>query len=95
MTLRAALFLFLFFSLSGWTRLHAEAALLLAEPFGAFGSMNPTGHAAIYLARVCATSPTSLRHCQPGEPVVVISRYHKVAGDRRYPIWIPSSCLLK
>jgi len=61
-------------------RAHADAALLLEEPYGMFGSMNPTGHAAIYLSRVCADSPTVLRRCQPGEVGVVISRYHRVAG---------------
>lgn len=59
---------------------HAEAALFLEEPFGTFGHMNPTGHAAIYLSRVCADSPVRLRLCAPGETGVVISRYHKVAG---------------
>jgi hypothetical protein len=61
-------------------RAHADAALLMEEPFGAFGSINPTGHAAIYLNHICAASPTQLRPCHPGEPGVVISRYHKVAG---------------
>ncbi len=59
---------------------HAQATLLLEEPFGLFGSVNPTGHAAMYLSRVCADGPTSLRRCRPGETGVVISRYHKVAG---------------
>ncbi len=58
----------------------AEAALFLEEPFGTFGHMNPTGHAAVYLSRVCAVSPTVLRRCEPGEPGVVISRYHRVSG---------------
>ncbi|HLX68686.1 MAG TPA: hypothetical protein VKV04_03570 [Verrucomicrobiae bacterium] len=60
--------------------LHAQATLLLEEPFGFFGAMNPTGHAAIYLSRVCAETPITLRRCNPGEMGVVISRYHKVAG---------------
>jgi hypothetical protein len=61
-------------------RAHADAALLLEEPFGRFGNMNPTGHAAIYLSHVCAGSPTELRTCSPGEMGVVISRYHRVGG---------------
>lgn len=61
-------------------RVHADAALLLEEPFGNFGGMNPTGHAAIYLNRVCAASPTELRLCEPGELGVVISRYHRIGG---------------
>ncbi len=59
---------------------HADAALLVEEPFGGYGWINPTGHAAVYLTRVCAASPTELRRCTPGEQGVVISRYHKIAG---------------
>jgi len=59
---------------------HAAVALLMEEPYGAFGAMNPTGHAAIYLNHVCADSPTSLRACHEGEYGVVIGRYHKMAG---------------
>jgi len=58
----------------------ANVALFLEEPHGAFGGMNPTGHAAIYLSSVCADSLTSLRFCQPGELGVVISRYHRIGG---------------
>ena len=71
--------------LAGWlacaaVRGRAEVVLLLEEPYGAFGGMTPTGHAAIYLTRVCAETPVLLRRCLPGEPGVVISRYHKVDG---------------
>ena len=59
---------------------HASAALLLEEPFGTFGYLNPTGHAAIYLSDVCAETPTHLRRCERGEQGVVISRYHHVDG---------------
>src|SRR5580698_6619485 len=58
----------------------ADAALLMEEPYGEFGAMNPTGHAAIYLNHVCAESPTRLRPCHPHEPGAVISRYHKIDG---------------
>jgi hypothetical protein len=54
--------------------------LLLEEPFGEFGAMNPTGHAAVYLSHVCAASPISLRQCREGEQGVVISRYDRVSG---------------
>jgi hypothetical protein len=67
-------------SLSWLVSAHAQATLFMEEPFGFFGSMNPTGHAAIYLSQVCAETPTHLRRCGPGESGVVISRYHKVAG---------------
>jgi len=59
---------------------HAEMAVLLEEPFGLFGAMNPTGHAAVYFSRICADSPHHLRRCMAGESGVVISRYHEVAG---------------
>lgn len=64
----------------GGVRAHADAALLMEEPHGQFGSINPTGHAAIYLNHICAESPTQLRICAPGEAGVVISRYYKVGG---------------
>ena len=49
--------------------------------------MNPTGHAAIYLSRVCAATPTFLRRCEEGELGAVISRYFRIA--RRDWIAIP------
>ncbi len=58
----------------------ADAALLLEEPFGDFGALNPTGHAAIYLNNVCADTPTHLRLCREGEEGVVLSRYHRIDG---------------
>jgi hypothetical protein len=64
----------------GSIRARADAALLMEEPYGEFGAMNPTGHAAIYLNHICAESPTQLRPCRPGEPGAVISRYHKIDG---------------
>jgi hypothetical protein len=59
---------------------YASASLFMEEPYGAFGAMNPTGHAAVYLNHVCADSPTILRPCHDGEYGVVISRYHKIDG---------------
>ena len=44
-----AMFLFLIMCV----RARGDAALLLEEPFGGFGDINPTGHAAIYLNHVC------------------------------------------
>ncbi len=60
--------------------LSAQATLLLEEPYSYDGTFAGTGHAAVYLSRVCAETPTELRHCRPGETGVVISRYHGVAG---------------
>lgn len=63
---------------------HGDVALLIEEPYGFFGSINPTGHSAIYLNHVCAESSTSLRRCEPGETGVVISRY---SGIRNFD-WV-------
>jgi hypothetical protein len=58
----------------------AQAALLMEEPYGFFGSVNPTGHNAIYFERICAESPVHLRRCQAGEMGAVISRYMGIDG---------------
>jgi hypothetical protein len=60
------------------TNAYGDVSLLVEEPYGFFGSVNPTGHSAIYLNRVCAESPTKLRWCLPQETGVVISRYSKI-----------------
>lgn len=60
--------------------LHAQATLLLEEPYAYDGTFAGTGHAAIYLSRICAETPTLLRRCQPGETGTVIARYHGIAG---------------
>lgn len=66
---------------SGWLpRANAQAALLMEEPYGFFGTLNPTGHTAIYFARICAETPTTLRRCEPGEMGAVVSRYSDVNG---------------
>ena len=68
--------LLLIFSL----RASSQAALLLEQPYGVFGTLNPTGHAALYLEHVCADTPVHLRECNAGESGVVISRYKGMAG---------------
>lgn len=70
----------LLFVLAGASSSRADVAFLMEEPYGGFGSVNPTGHGALYFNHICAESPTQLRMCGPGERGVVISRYHKVAG---------------
>jgi hypothetical protein len=57
-----------------------QAALLMEEPYGFFGSVNPTGHNAIYFERICADTPVKLRHCQAGEQGAVIARYQGIDG---------------
>ncbi len=58
----------------------ADVAVLLEEPYSYDGAFAGTGHAALYMTRICAASPTVLRRCQPGEAGAVISRYHRVAS---------------
>src|ERR1700757_4916104 len=79
-TLREVVLLLLAFLFAGAHAEAREAALLLEEPFGRFGAMTPTGHAAIYLSDVCAESPTEVRPCLPGENGLVLSRYHHIDG---------------
>ncbi|HEX2327527.1 MAG TPA: hypothetical protein VHN74_02305 [Candidatus Angelobacter sp.] len=78
--MRASVLTLLFLTVTAVPKAHAQAALLLAEPYGEFGSLSPTGHAAVYLSRVCAATPTQLRRCETGEYGAVISRYYKIAG---------------
>jgi hypothetical protein len=66
--------------LSVLPKAHGDATLLLEEPYGHFGAFTATGHAAVYLDRVCAETPVRLRRCLPGETGVVISRYNKISG---------------
>jgi hypothetical protein len=61
-------------------RCHAQAALLLEQPYGFFGALNPTGHTAIYFERICAETPVMLRRCEPGEMGAVVSRYQGIGG---------------
>ncbi|HEY6376929.1 MAG TPA: hypothetical protein VIX90_15520 [Edaphobacter sp.] len=70
--------LLLFFVYLETCKSYGDAALLIEEPYGFFGSINPTGHSAIYLNRFCAETPTKLRRCEPDETGVVISRYSRI-----------------
>jgi len=60
--------------------LRAQAALLVEEPYGVFGALNPTGHTAMYFERICADTPIHLRRCKLGEMGSVISRYQGISG---------------
>lgn len=78
MRLLRALLSLLFLALT--SSIHGSVALLVEEPYGTFGHMNPTGHAAVYFSNICAETPVELRACLPGESGVVISRYNGIAG---------------
>jgi hypothetical protein len=67
---------FLIYSVQG----HAQAALLMEQPYGIFGTLNPTGHNAIYFERICAATPVKVRRCRPGEVGAVIARYQGIDG---------------
>jgi len=58
----------------------AQAALLMESSYGLAGVFNPTGHDAVYFAKICAATPIKLRPCRPGEEGTVIARYNKVGG---------------
>src|SRR5579863_5807112 len=77
---RIALVLMAFCLLFIAARSYAQAALLMEEPYGFFGTVNPTGHTAIFFAHVCAETPTKLRRCEPGELGAVVSRYSDLGG---------------
>jgi hypothetical protein len=61
------------------SRSRAQAALLMEEPYGFFGFLNPTGHDAVYFERICVETPVKLRRCTPGELGAVIARYQGIA----------------
>src|SRR5579863_810312 len=69
-------FLFVWFT----PRARANVAVLLEEPYSYDGALAGTGHVAVYLNRVCATTPVTLRRCNPGEHGVVLSRYARIGG---------------
>ena len=81
-TLRSTVFVIIILSLitlfSAQGR--AQAALLMEEPYGFFGSINPTGHNAIFFERICAETPIRLRRCQDGELGAVLARYQGING---------------
>ena len=70
---------FIMLALAG-SEIRAQAALLVEEPYGFFGTVNPTGHNALYFARICAETPVKVRRCEAGEMGSVISRYQGIAG---------------
>ncbi len=72
--------LLLLFCLGSISRAHAGATLFLEEPYSYDGAFAGTGHAAVYLSRVCSVSPVILRPCAEGESGVVLSRYDGIAG---------------
>ncbi|MGB0081362.1 MAG: hypothetical protein WBP90_07525 [Terracidiphilus sp.] len=77
---RILIFVFIILGAFSCARGRAQAALLMEEPYGIFGALNPTGHNAIYFERICAETPVTLRRCQPGEMGVVIARYQGIDG---------------
>ena len=70
----------LLFCLCSIPRAQADATLFLGEPYGYDAAFAGTGHASVYLSRVCATTPVLLRLCEPGETGIVLSRYRGIGG---------------
>jgi len=80
MTRRLKLASLFFWLLVATSQLYADVTLLLEEPYSYDGAFAGTGHAAVYLSRVCADSLLVLRRCAPGELGAVISRYDGISG---------------
>jgi hypothetical protein len=80
MTTRSKLALALFCFLGAAAHAYAGVTLFLEEPYSYDGAFGGTGHAAVYLSRVCAETPVVLRRCAPGELGAVLSRYDGIAG---------------
>jgi hypothetical protein len=80
MTTRLKLVSLLFWLLVAASQAFAGVTLFLEEPYSYDGAFGGTGHAAVYLSRVCAESPLVLRRCAPGELGAVLSRYDGIAG---------------
>ena len=80
MTMRRKLATLLFCCLAAAAEANAGVTLLLEEPYSYDGAFGGTGHAAVYLSRVCAESPLVLRRCAPGELGAVVSRYDDISG---------------
>jgi hypothetical protein len=82
-TLRSTIFVIIILSLitlfSAQSR--AQAALLMEEPYGFFGTVNPTGHTAIYFERICAETPSRLRRCQDRANWAPSSRATRASPD--------------
>ena len=73
--------IFIFLLMAGFTpQARANVTVLLEEPYSYDGALAGTGHTAVYLTRVCAATPVTLRRCNPGEHGVVISRYARIGG---------------
>ena len=80
MTTRSKLALALFCFFGATAHAYAGVTLFLEEPYSYDGAFGGTGHAAVYLSRVCAETPVILRRCAPGELGAVLSRYDGIAG---------------
>ena len=70
----------LFLCLCAVPKVHSRITLFLEEPYGHDATYAGTGHAAVYISGVCASSPVLLRLCGPGEAGVVLSRYLGIGG---------------
>jgi hypothetical protein len=67
-------------TLVGGADARASVSVLLEQPYGKLGLIDPSGHSAVYFDHICAEGPTKLRVCRPDELGVVISRYDDVGG---------------
>jgi len=67
----------------------ADIGLLLnakanAHPLPLTAEITGAGHSAVYLSRICAASPVTLRMCDPDEPGSVIQNYEDYMEEQPY-----------
>ncbi len=58
----------------------ADVVLLMEDPINFTGRITSSGHAAVWLDRLCSDDHLTMRSCAAGETGSVISRYQSVAG---------------
>jgi hypothetical protein len=67
------------------TTVHADIGLILGETISkGLSQWTNSGHAAVYLSRLCPASPIRLRLCETGESGSVINNYDRFDEDSPY-----------
>jgi len=89
MRLRLRVLFVLFALAAAHPAARADIGLLLnaktnAHPILVTAEITGAGHSAVYLSRICAASPVTLRMCGPDEPGSVIQNYEDYMEDQPY-----------
>ena len=81
------LFLAVFLACLACPRTYGDVGVVLNESMDtSLDRITGTGHAAVYLSRICPDTPLKLRVCRPDEPGSVISNYINI-GEDESPEW--------